>query len=61
MPRVISINISEKKGTAKKPIEAGFLKENNGLIGDAHSGPGIRQVSLLAKESINRFNKDMYS
>ncbi len=58
IPRVISINISEKKGTAKKPIESGFLEKNNGLVGDAHSGPGIRQVSLLAKESINRFNKD---
>lgn len=58
MPRVISVNISQKKGIAKKPAESGFFRIDNGLVGDAHSGPGIRQVSLLAKESIASFNKN---
>ena len=58
MPKVISINISGKKGGAKRPGGSGFFKIDSGLAGDAHSGPGIRQVSLLSKESIDRFNKN---
>jgi MOSC domain-containing protein YiiM len=54
MGEVISINISSRKGTKKKPIKEGVLKENWGLVGDAHSGPGERQVSLLSLESIER-------
>jgi MOSC domain-containing protein YiiM len=57
MAKVVSINISKKKGVAKIPIDSGYFKINVGLVGDAHSGPGNRQVSLLAKESIERFEK----
>jgi MOSC domain-containing protein YiiM len=59
MPRVVSINIGVKKGVAKIPVENGFFKKDSGLVGDVHSGPGIRQVSLLAKESIDRFNRNV--
>ncbi len=59
MGRVISINISQKKRTSKKPVSHGFFRINEGLAGDAHSGPGLRQVSLIAKESIDRFNKSV--
>ncbi len=55
--KVISINISETKGVVKNPIELGEFKENYGLVGDAHSGNWHRQVSLLAKESINKMNE----
>jgi len=51
MAKVLSINISEKKGIAKTPIPEGEFKEDYGLVGDAHAGGGIRQVSLLAVES----------
>jgi MOSC domain-containing protein YiiM len=54
----VSINIGTKKGMAKTPIQRGFFKKDMGLVGDAHCGPGIRQVSLLAKESIDRFNRN---
>ncbi len=52
--KVKSINISEKKGTIKKPINEGEFVEDHGLLNDAHAGnSGHRQVSLLAKESID--------
>ncbi|HAA80482.1 MAG TPA: MOSC domain-containing protein [Thermoanaerobacter sp.] len=54
MAKVVSVNISEKKGTVKKPIEKGYFRENHGLEGDAHAGRGHRQVSLLAEESIEK-------
>ncbi len=54
MARVVSINISEKKGTIKKPTPEGYLRENHGLEGDAHAGDWHRQVSLLAQESIDK-------
>lgn len=57
MAKVVSINISKKKGVSKLPVEEGHFKVEYGLVGDAHSGPGIRQVSLLAKESIDKFRK----
>ena len=52
--KVISINISEKKGTPKTSINPGILIEDFGFEGDAHAGKWHRQVSLLAKESIEK-------
>lgn len=54
MANVIAVNISEKKGTIKKPVSEGHFIENHGLEGDAHAGPGHRQVSLLGQESIDK-------
>lgn len=54
MARIIAINISERKGEIKHPIEKGFFKENHGLEGDAHAGNWHRQVSLLGNESIEK-------
>ncbi|MBZ0155454.1 MAG: MOSC domain-containing protein [Alphaproteobacteria bacterium] len=53
--RIISINISEKKGVRKKPVEEAVISENCGIEGDAHaSSAWHRQVSLLALESIRK-------
>lgn len=52
--KVLSVNISEKKGTIKKPVQSIQLSET-GVSGDAHSGKWHRQVSLLASESIQKF------
>ena len=52
--KVVAINISEKKGVVKKPIEQGLFIEEHGLEGDAHAGKWHRQVSLLAQESIDK-------
>jgi cyclic pyranopterin phosphate synthase len=52
--RVVSINISEKKGVVKEPIKEGLFIENFGLENDAHSGNWHRQVSLLGMESFEK-------
>lgn len=54
MARVTAVNISEKKGVIKHPIEKGFFKFNHGLEGDAHAGNWHRQVSFLGEESIEK-------
>ena len=54
---VISVNLSEKKGTVKRPISKGLLVAGSGLEGDAHAGPWHRQVSLLAQESIDKMRE----
>ena len=53
MARVVSVNISEKKGTLKKPVPEIKLKLRHGIVGDAHAGDWHRQISLLAEESID--------
>ena len=53
MAKVISVNISEKKGTLKKPVPEIELKLRHGIVGDAHAGDWHRQVSLLAEESVD--------
>lgn len=50
--QVVSINISEEKGTKKRPAAEAKLVRESGLLGDAHAGPWHRQISLLAEESV---------
>ncbi len=52
--KVAAVCISENKGERKMPVARIALKENHGIVGDAHAGPWHRQVSLLAKESIDK-------
>jgi MOSC domain-containing protein YiiM len=52
--RVLAVNISQKKGEKKQNIPCGLFLDDIGLDGDAHTESGIRQVSLLAKESIEK-------
>ena len=55
MAEVVAVCKSRKKGTRKESIPEGLLKENYGLIGDAHADSLThRQVSLLATESIDK-------
>ena len=54
--KVLSVNISEKKGTIKLPVNE-ISVDNQGVKGDAHSGDWHRQVSLLGKESFDKFSK----
>ena len=51
---VVSVNISEKAGVVKKPVPKVVLKENHGIVGDAHAKNWHRQVSLLAIEDIDK-------
>lgn len=59
--KVISVNISERKGTIKTPVPSIALKKNHGIIGDAHAGNWHRQVSLLAIESLNKMKEKIPS
>lgn len=54
--KVISVNISEKKGTVKVPV-AQIDLNSKGVEGDAHAGNWHRQVSLLGTESFRKFEK----
>ena len=54
MAQVLAVCISANKGERKKPVEAVELRENHGIVGDAHAGDWHRQVSLLAQESIDK-------
>ena len=50
---VVSVNLSERKTVRKTPGTSGTLVLDRGFAGDAHAGDWHRQVSLLAKESID--------
>ena len=53
--KVVSINISDKKGVRKKPVDQALIRENYGIETDAHaSEKWHRQISLLALESIEK-------
>jgi len=55
MAKIIAVCRSKEKGTKKEAIVEGILKEDYGLVGDAHADLSThRQVSLLAIESINK-------
>ncbi|HLC14976.1 MAG TPA: MOSC domain-containing protein [Thermodesulfovibrionia bacterium] len=53
--KIVSVNVSEKKGQRKKAVDHVVLQENYGIVGDGHaSETWHRQVSLLAMESIQK-------
>ncbi|MEW6003180.1 MAG: MOSC domain-containing protein [Nitrospirota bacterium] len=53
--KIVSINISDKKGIRKKPVKGAIIRANFGIEDDAHaSGRWHRQISLLAVESIKK-------
>ncbi len=55
MAKIIAVCRSMDKGTKKEIIAEGVLREDYGLISDAHADCCThRQVSLLAIESINK-------
>src|SRR5271157_1408132 len=52
---VVSLNVSDKKGVRKKPVDEVTVSDNFGIEGDAHaSSEWHRQVSLLAIESVQK-------
>jgi len=55
LAKIIAVCKSREKGTRKEPGTEGLLKEDFGLVDDAHADCCThRQVSLLAIESINK-------
>ena len=58
MAKVIAVCKSKEKGTRKKAVAEGILKEDYGLVGHAHADfCSHRQVSLLAMESIDKMKE----
>jgi MOSC domain-containing protein YiiM len=55
--KVVAISISKRKGIPKTNVESARLIEDWGIDGDAHAGPGHRQISLLAEESIESMQR----
>ena len=49
---VVSVNVAAAKGMRKEPRPEIRLVADHGVEGDGHAGPWHRQVSLLARESI---------
>jgi len=54
---IIAVSVSEKKGERKKNVASVELKDDFGIMGDAHAGAGHRQISLLALESIRKMQE----
>lgn len=54
MARLLAINISDKKGVIKVPVDQANLIEDFGIENDAHAGKWHRQVSLLGQESVDK-------
>lgn len=57
--KVLSINISNKRGVEKKPVEQVNVIEDWGLEGDGHGGDWDRQVSILPIEALIKVPKEM--
>lgn len=52
--RIHAISISDTKGVRKDNVARAVLRPEHGIVSDAHAGEGHRQVSLLARESIDK-------
>ena len=52
--RIYAVSVSDRKGVVKHNVDQARLVKDHGLAGDAHAEGGIRQVSLLARESIDK-------
>ena len=52
--RIHAVSVSDRKGVVKHNVDQARLVVEHGLAGDAHAEGGIRQVSLLARESIDK-------
>lgn len=55
MGKIIAICVSDRRGVQKHYVDSATLVEDFGIENDAHAGKWHRQVSLLAKETIDDF------
>ncbi|RLC66201.1 MAG: molybdenum cofactor biosynthesis protein, partial [Chloroflexi bacterium] len=58
MGQIVAVCASWRRTDPKKDIGEGYLRKDYGLVGDAHAGLSVRQVSLLALEDIERANRE---
>ena len=57
MARVSAVCASPSRGTAKQPLPSVTLLPGIGVEGDAHAGPGPRQLSILSDMSLARMEQ----
>lgn len=57
MARIVSVNISNRKGEKKHSVASAPALADQGLQDDAHSGMKLRQISLLAAESVDKIRR----
>ncbi len=58
MAKIVAVCKSDQKGVKKEATTEGILKEDYGLVGDAHADCCThRQVSLMAAESIDKMRQ----
>ena len=55
--KVTAVSVSAVKGIPKVNVPGALLVANHGISGDAHAGPGLRQVSLLPLESVEKMRR----
>ncbi len=58
MGKVVSLNISEERGTEKTQVPSVNVIEKFGIEGDAHAGNWDRQVSILPIEALEKVPSD---
>ncbi|MBN2715066.1 MAG: MOSC domain-containing protein [Deltaproteobacteria bacterium] len=58
MGRIISLNVSNQKGTAKQAVSDVTISAT-GIAGDVHAGNWHRQISLLPNERIRAFEAEL--
>jgi hypothetical protein len=54
---VLVISISESRGIKKRNVEFAELREDFGIVNDAHAGKWHRQISLLAIEPMQKIKE----
>lgn len=57
MAKIVSINVSSKKGVLKNPVSFAEFRKDWGIVGDAHAGKWIKQISILSTDSIEYMNR----
>jgi len=58
MGKIVAIFLHAKTRGVKKNVKKAILREDYGLVGDAHAGPGKRQVSFLAVGAIDKITDE---
>ena len=57
MAKVLAVCVSERKGIQKHPVDHAELREDHGIVGDAHAGNWHRQVSILGVDSVQKLQE----
>ena len=52
--KIVAVSTSDTKGVRKENVPSALLIPEHGIENDAHAGKWHRQVSLLARESIDK-------